>query len=151
MQDEARRDERIDDRRGKRVLRRKPVIDRDHAAACPVRERAAERIVGVEAAGNQAAAVEVDQTTAREAVRTVEPQRNGSMADGDPAILDGDRGHGRLRKLHQLGEAAPALVDAEGAPAAPQRDHGEKASRLRVQRRKVRLSQRILQPEEPGT
>ena len=72
--------ERIIDRGRKPVLRRQPVVDRNHARTTAVGKLPAERIVGIEIADHPAAAVVVDQRgqhgVRRHPHRPVEPQRD---------------------------------------------------------------------------
>ena len=146
--DMARRDERIADRRGKLVLRRQPIVDRDDAAPGLVRQRAAQGVVRLEAACDEAAAVKIDEPGAGrgEAFGHVAAQHDG-VAPDERQIVDPQRCGGRLRKLHELRERAPALVDAGDGLARAERDHRQKAPRLGVHRRKVR--QTDLPPQEP--
>src|SRR5690606_34754620 len=54
-------DDAIVERRGKRVLGREPIVDREHGAARAIRELPAERIVRVDVADRPAAAMEVHE------------------------------------------------------------------------------------------
>ena len=76
----------IVERRGIRMLRREPVVDRHHDARCPLRERARRAVVRLDASDDIAAAVEVHERAHRLARldRAVDPNRDAVGV----AILD---------------------------------------------------------------
>ena len=115
----------IGDGRGKRIFRRQPVVDRQQHAAAGVAQRAADRIVCVEAAGHQAAAVEIDQR------RALARHRRLTRADRCAASAAARIGPGSVRssilpmRLCGAGETHQLTAARYAARSPSERAHSE--------------------------
>lgn len=98
------------DRRGEGMFRRQAIIDGDHQAAALVGEPATGRIVGIEVADHEAAAVIVDQRRQRTgggAERTVAAEADLATRPSEGAV--GDRADFGRRRFAVLGHLVDGL------------------------------------------
>ena len=108
------------ERRRVRMLGREPVVDRDHDAAGALRERARERVVDLDAAGHEAAAVEVDERRALLVGldRPVDPHRHAVGVRVLDRVHLVDRAE-RASRSSRPGSPAPAPASTPRPAAGP--------------------------------
>src|SRR6185312_5248321 len=122
-------------RRGPRVLRCAPVVDARDEDAGIARERAAEAVVGADAAGDPSAAVQVDERRQRSLPRPVQAHRDLVARAGDPVIVARDAvGGEREASRDRLGARAACARRRIGAARNGRADAGVEGVELGIER-----------------
>ena len=131
--DPRRRGEGILQSRRERVLGREPVIDRDDPEAAGFGEHPADPVMGVETAGHQPAAVQVDEAGAALAFhRRVEPRGDRTGRTRQDEIAGLDALGAQPGESREPAQSLPAGVEGD-AVRAPERHHVEEAADMRIE------------------
>src|SRR5258708_17051449 len=98
------------------MLRRQYIIDRHDANGTATAERARNAVMGVQAAGNQAAAVKIHETGKDAGARgRIEPDSQFAARTRQRSILHPFKRHGWAREFHQRDEPRAAFIDRGAA------------------------------------
>ena len=112
----AQRRLRVLQRGRKTVLGGQSIVHRHHSNAARAAQRAGDGVVSFHAAGDQAAAVEIDESGQHRGLRRrVEPNAQCAVRARQRPILDRFERNGGAGELHQRGESLAALLDRGAA------------------------------------
>ncbi len=112
------------------MFRRQPIIDGENVAAVCRRQCATEGIVRLEAAGDEASAVEKDHRRRGSSLRPVKPER----APGSVDLFDTRDWRTRRAKSQEIGKSRATRLDIQRCDAAAlQREHIKKTFSIGIE------------------